>query len=166
MKNELDNLYQEMILDHNRNPRNFKQLPNATTYAHGLNPLCGDDYHLYLAIDNQGVIQDVGFQGSGCAISKSSASLMTQMIKLKNITEAEQLKECFHELVTKDAVSETTRIALGRLKVFEGVKQFPVRVKCAMLIWRALEDALRERGDTKQKKDHVVTTEEEEGASS
>lgn len=141
---KLSRLYQEVILDHNRRPRNFKEIANATQYSHGRNPLCGDDYHLYLAVDSKGVIQDVGFQGSGCAISKSSASMMTSLIKEKSAAEAERLKDSFLDFMTKDAVLPETKEGVGRLNLFEGVKEFPVRVKCATLIWHALQDALKD----------------------
>jgi len=141
---QLDSLYQEVILDHNRRPRNFKSLPNATQYCHGLNPLCGDEYHLYLVVDptNQ-KITDVGFQGQGCAISKASASMMTTEIKGKPIFQATQLKDAFIELLTKDEVTEETHSKVGNLNLFEGVKEFPIRVKCATLAWHALADALK-----------------------
>ncbi len=141
---KLQNLYQEVILDHNRNPRNFREIANATQYSHGVNPLCGDDYHLYLNVDAGGVIQDVGVKGSGCAISKSSASMMTTFVKGKSVGEAETLKNSFLELLTHDPVSEQTRKQVGRLILFEGVKEFPIRVKCATLAWQALADALKD----------------------
>lgn len=140
---KLDELYQEVILDHNRHPRNFKKLEDANAYSHGHNPLCGDDYHLYLEIDPAGVIKKVGFEGAGCAISKSSASMMTMMVEGKTVRQAEELKNNFVRLVT-DGAGESLREKVGRLKIFEGVKKFPVRVKCATLIWHALEDALRD----------------------
>ncbi len=140
----LDDLYQEVILDHNRKPRNFEKLEGANAYSHGYNPLCGDDYELYLYVDQGGTIKKVGFQGQGCAISKSSASLMTIAVEGKNIKEAEALKNSFVDLLTKEPVSGEVRSAVGKLKLFEGVKQFPVRVKCATLIWHALEDALKD----------------------
>jgi nitrogen fixation NifU-like protein len=140
----LEHLYQEVILDHNRNPRNFKEIPDATQYSHGVNPLCGDDYHLYLKVDEQGIVQDVGFKGGGCAISKSSASIMTTLIKGKNVPDVEQLKENFLELMTKENISERVKSGVTRMIIFEGVKEFPVRVKCATLIWHALADALKD----------------------
>ena len=139
---KLDDLYQEVILDHNRRPRNFRKLDPANAYSHGVNPLCGDDYHLYLNVDSGGVIREVGFQGSGCAISKSSASMMTAMIEGKSAREARALKDNFIHVLTDNTVSDDRRSQVGRLKIFEGVKQFPIRVKCATLIWHALEDAL------------------------
>ena len=139
---KLNDLYQEVILDHNRNPRNFKPVEDANAYSHGHNPLCGDDYKLSLFIDG-GVIKKIGFEGSGCAISKASASLMTQAVLEKSTREAEKLKDSFIHLLTDDTVSDSARAGVGKLKFFEGVKEFPVRVKCATLIWRTLEDALK-----------------------
>lgn len=146
-----DQLYQEVILDHNKNPRNFKKIDDATHCSLGTNPLCGDTYEVYLKIENN-IIENIGFKGVGCAISKASASIMTTMIKGKTIDEALSLKECFINLVTKscDGACDT---CLGRLKIFENVKKYPVRVKCATLIWRALENALKQKKDT-------VTTED------
>jgi nitrogen fixation NifU-like protein len=140
---KLDDLYQEVILDHNRRPRNFGKLEAANAYSHGVNPLCGDDYHLYLQVDGSGKIQKLGFEGQGCAISKSSASLMTTAIEGKSVREAQELKEAFVSLLTQENISSETRAKVGKLKLFEGVKQFPVRVKCATLIWQALGDALK-----------------------
>ena len=139
----LNELYQEVILDHNKKPRNYGTIENPTGYAHGVNPLCGDDYYLYLKTDDHGKIEEVKFEGQGCAISKSSASLMTTAIAGKSIGEAQTLKDHFIHLLTGGSVSEPTRVAVGKLRIFEGVKQFPVRVKCATLIWRALEAALK-----------------------
>ena len=138
----LGHLYQEVILDHNRRPRNFKEIPEASRYSHGVNPLCGDDYHLYLSVDSAGLIHDVGFQGSGCAISKASASMMTTLIKGKPLPEAASLKDAFLELMTRGSLPESAKAKVGRMSIFEGVKEFPVRVKCATLIWHALADAL------------------------
>ncbi len=140
----LSKLYQEVILDHNHRPRNFKVLTNATQYSHGVNPLCGDDYHLTLLIDQDGVIQDVGFEGAGCAISKASSSMMTSLIKGKATAEAARLRENFLKMMTEDSVPATVKEATGRMIIFEGVKEFPVRVKCATLIWQALGDALKD----------------------
>ncbi|MBI4433009.1 MAG: SUF system NifU family Fe-S cluster assembly protein [Candidatus Omnitrophica bacterium] len=139
---KLDELYQEVILDHNRRPRNFGKLDDATHYAHGHNPLCGDDYHLYLKIDENGKIQKITFEGSGCAISKSSASMMTTFLEGKNGDEAEKLGSHFIGFMTKDTLSKEDREAVGRLKLFEGVRHFPVRVKCATLAWQALLNAV------------------------
>ena len=155
----LGDLYQEVILDHNRNPRNFKKIEGANAYAHGVNPLCGDDYHLYLYKDGNGVVRKVGFEGQGCAISKSSASMMTTMIEGKSLEEARRLKDSFIELLTKDETSEENKTKVGRLKIFQGVRQYPIRVKCATLIWRALEEALKNDSERKTQ----VTTESDIG---
>ena len=141
---KLGHLYQEVILDHNHRPRNFKTIPSATQYSHGVNPLCGDDYHLYLVTDAGGTIQDVGFQGAGCAISKASASMMTAFIKGKTVKDAAGLRENFLKLMTEDSAPSAVKEAIGRTIIFEGVKEFPVRVKCATLIWQALGDALKD----------------------
>lgn len=139
----LDHLYQEVILDHNRRPRNFKEIPNPTCHSQGLNPLCGDNYRLFLNVDANGLIQDVGFTGSGCAISKASGSIMTSEIKGKGTAHAAKLKEDFLALMTQEEVPDATKENVGRLAMFEGVKEFPIRVKCATLIWHALADALK-----------------------
>lgn len=158
MTRELEELYQEVILDHNKNPRNFRELPEATTSSHGHNPLCGDDYQLYLLLDEAEIIQDIAFQGSGCAISKASASMMTATLKKKTVAEAGELFHKFTALLTQDAISAETRNAVGKLSIFEGVKKFPVRVKCAMLSWRTFEDAVqRQRGQ--RPLSQVVSTE-------
>lgn len=141
---KLDDLYQEVILDHNRRPRNFKKMDDANATAHGVNPLCGDDYHLYLKKDEKGVIRAVSFLGQGCAISKSSASIMTTLVEGKSVKDAEALKDDFIRVLTRDGITPEERARLGKLKIFEGVKQYPVRVKCATLIWRALEAALKD----------------------
>jgi len=141
---KLKGLYQEVILDHNKRPRNFRELPDATHYSHGVNPLCGDDYHLHLKVDADGIVQDLGFTGAGCAISKSSASLMTTMVKGLAMEEASDLADSFLNFMTEDKVSETVRKRIDRLSLFEGVKEFPVRVKCATLIWHALKDGLKD----------------------
>ncbi|MFA6600438.1 MAG: SUF system NifU family Fe-S cluster assembly protein [Candidatus Omnitrophota bacterium] len=145
---KLSHLYQEVILEHNRSPRNFKEIPNPTHYSHGHNALCGDDYHLYFIVDAGGVIRDVGFQGAGCAISKSSASMLTGLVKGKTVREALELKNRFVEFMTSDGLSAPQKEAVGRLALFEGVREFPVRVKCATLSWHALGDALKE-GDAR-----------------
>ena len=145
----LEQIYQETILDHNRKPRNFKEVPGADKHSHGINPLCGDDYHIYLKTSPDGVISDVGFQGSGCAISKASASMLTQAVKGKKLEEALELKEKFIGLVTRDCVTEKRDPqALGSLMSFEGVRRFPIRVKCATLIWHAMSDAIQNKSQT------------------
>ncbi|HWP99978.1 MAG TPA: SUF system NifU family Fe-S cluster assembly protein [Vicinamibacterales bacterium] len=146
---ELSELYQEVILDHNRQPRNFRALPGANRRAEGFNPLCGDRLTVYLVVAD-GVIADIGFVGSGCAISKASASLMTEAVKGRSVDEAEALFERFHRMVTAppDAPVED----LGKLNALAGVREFPVRVKCASLAWHTLRAAVRAS-------DQVVSTE-------
>ncbi len=139
---DLMDLYQEIILDHNRRPRNFGPLADADHQAEGYNPLCGDQLKVYLRIAD-GRIEDVHFDGSGCAISKASASLMTEAVKGKSLAEAEELFGGFHELLTGDpSVKGEASAELGKLAVFEGVREFPVRVKCATLAWHTLHAAL------------------------
>ncbi|MBI59918.1 SUF system NifU family Fe-S cluster assembly protein [bacterium] len=134
----LNKLYEQMILEHNKNPRNFKKVDPCTHSSHGHNPLCGDDYVVSIRVKD-GIIDDIGFEGMGCAISKASGSLMTETLIGKPIDFVLDTKDKFINLVTEDdAVNEN----LGKLVVFEGVKKYPVRVKCAALVWRALEDAL------------------------
>jgi len=159
MNERLQQLYQEVILDHNKNPRNFSEPCQANLYAHGKNPLCGDDFQLFLYVDDNKIIQDLGFTGSGCAISKSSASMMTDMVKGKTVSEAIKLRNAFHKLVTEDIATTEVKQAFGKLKIFEGVKKFPVRVKCATLIWHALEDALQDQRDIDEKQEKSVSTE-------
>ncbi len=139
--NDMRNLYQEVILDHNKNPRNFGKIEDHTCDAHGNNPLCGDDYHVWARVDDSGVIEALSFEGSGCAISKAAASMMTSRLKGKTVDEANQLVEAFRHLMT-DALEEGDRELLGHLKVFEGVNQLPQRVKCAVLPWHTLHAAL------------------------
>jgi nitrogen fixation protein NifU and related proteins len=141
---ELTDLYQEVILDHNKKPRNFQKLADANRTAEGFNPLCGDQIQLYVKLED-GVIRDIGFQGSGCAISKASASLMTSTLKGKTSAEADKLFERFHRLVTSDAAADTAE--LGKLAVFSGVREFPVRVKCASLAWHTLRAALEGKAE-------------------
>lgn len=136
---ELRELYQEVILEHSRKPRNFRALEHANHKAEGFNPLCGDHFTVYLDLKD-GAITDIGFQGSGCAISKASASMMTQSLKGKTAAEAEELFTKFHDVVTGHA--EGTEENLGKLAVFAGVSEFPLRVKCATLAWHALRAAL------------------------
>jgi len=151
MSDQLRELYQQVILDHNKNPRNFKELPNATRKVDGYNPLCGDHYTIFLQTEGD-VIKDVSFTGSGCAISKASASVMSSTIKGKTKEEAERLFDTFHRLVTGDS-SGLSAADLGRLAAFSGVSEFPARVKCATLAWHTLRSALE--GEAKE----TVTTE-------
>ena len=136
---ELRELYQEVILEHSKKPRNYRALETANHKAEGFNPLCGDHFTVYLELQD-GDIKDVGFQGSGCAISKASASMMTQALKGKTAAEAEELFSKFHDVVTGHA--EGSEENLGKLAVFAGVSEFPLRVKCATLAWHALRAAL------------------------
>jgi nitrogen fixation NifU-like protein len=136
---DLSDLYQEVILDHNRRPRNFHTIENATHCAEGYNPLCGDRLSLYLRIDGE-TITDVAFQGSGCAISKASASLMTDSLKGRDVSVARALFERFHRMVTTPPDQEVED--LGKLSALAGVREFPVRVKCASLAWHTLKAAL------------------------
>jgi len=138
---DLRDLYQETILEHSKSPRNYRKLEAANRTAEGYNPLCGDHFTLY--VDVQGdAIRDIGFQGSGCAISKASASMMTQSVKGRSRAEAQQLFRQFQELVTNQASPNGDKDKLGKLTVFSGVSEFPVRVKCATLAWHTLQAAL------------------------
>jgi nitrogen fixation protein NifU and related proteins len=136
---DLRELYQQIILEHNKSPRNFKKLEAPAREVEAYNPLCGDHYWLYAAVDD-GQIADVGFQGAGCAISKSSASVMSQAVKGKSVEEFEELFNGFRAMVTGDAEADVEK--LGKLAAFEGVKEHPSRVKCAILAWHALNSAL------------------------
>lgn len=139
---DLNELYQQVILDHNKKPRNFKVLENATRKQDGYNPLCGDQLTLYLEMDGD-VIKDVGFQGSGCAISKASASMMTVTLKGKTKQEAETIFDEFHRMVKGELNPDTQEHHLGRLTIFQGVREFPARVKCASLSWHTAHAALQ-----------------------
>ncbi|HSB20726.1 MAG TPA: SUF system NifU family Fe-S cluster assembly protein [Anaeromyxobacteraceae bacterium] len=141
MSSELDDLYQEVILDHGRRPRNFKKLEPADRSAEGYNPLCGDHYTVYLRLDGDR-IAEASFEGSGCAISKASASLMTGAVRGKSVEEAQALFERVHRLVT-EGPGAADPADLGKLAVLSGVSAFPTRVKCASLAWHALRNALR-----------------------
>jgi nitrogen fixation protein NifU and related proteins len=138
---ELNDLYQEVILEHNKNPRNFREIENADRTADGNNPLCGDALRVYVALEDDKV-KDVAFKGSGCAISKASASMMTQVVKGKTREEAEVLFDEFHRMVTGNLDIEQDENHLGKLKIFAGVLEFPARVKCASLSWHTLHAAL------------------------
>jgi nitrogen fixation protein NifU and related proteins len=138
---ELNDLYQETILEHNKNPRNFREISDADKTADGNNPLCGDALRVYVKMDGERV-SDVAFKGSGCAISKASASMMTQTIKGKTKEEAEALFDEFHRMVTGGLNVEKDENHLGKLRIFSGVLEFPARVKCASLSWHTLHAAL------------------------
>jgi nitrogen fixation NifU-like protein len=142
---DLMDLYQEVILDHNKAPRNFGPMEDADHFAEGNNPLCGDQLRLYIKMDGDRVEQ-IRFQGSGCAISTASASLMTEIVSGKTLEEVEELYERFHELLTGDpSVVAEAGPELGKLAVFSGVREFPVRVKCATLAWHTLQAALQDQ---------------------
>ena len=143
---ELDELYRELILDHYRNPRHHEPIEGAEVIAEGYNPLCGDRLTVYLKMDGDR-IADVAFQGSGCAISTASASIMTSELKGKTREEAEEKFKTFHQMVT-GARSKDWEEKLGKLAAFSGVSQFPVRVKCASLCWHTLKAALEEKKET------------------
>jgi nitrogen fixation protein NifU and related proteins len=139
---ELNELYQETILEHNKNPRNFREIERADKEAVGNNPLCGDALRVFVKMDGD-TVSDVAFKGSGCAISKASASMMTQVVKGKSREETETLFDEFHRMVTGGLDIETEENHLGKLKIFAGVLEFPARVKCASLSWHTLHAALR-----------------------
>ncbi len=146
---DLRDLYQQVIMDHNKKPRNFRDMADANHLAHGNNPLCGDALVVYVKLDGD-VIEDLSFQGSGCAISVASASLMTEALKGKTLEEAEAIYQQIHAQMTGDDVDEA---ALGKLAVLGGVREFPARVKCATLSWHTMHSALDNDGDD------AVTTE-------
>ena len=138
---DLRELYQTTILDHNKKPRNFHKPEGANREANGWNPLCGDKVTVYVTVDD-GVVQEIGFQGSGCAISTASASMMTQAVKGKTLDEVLEVFDRFHELVAGPPAPEADLGALGKLRVFGGVREYPMRVKCATLPWHTLRSAV------------------------
>lgn len=140
-------LYEKVILDHNRSPRNFGDMPDPDLKAEGYNALCGDQFTVYLKLDN-GSISDIRFSGAGCAISKSSASVMTTLLKGKSVEEAEAIFGRFRDMITSEMETELDEKALGKLMVFSGVRQYPVRIKCATLPWHTMLSALNGRADT------------------
>jgi nitrogen fixation protein NifU and related proteins len=142
---DLRDLYQEVIFDHNKRPRNFRRLETANRTAEGYNPLCGDQLALYLLVEH-GVVKDATFQGTGCAISIASASLMTEILKGKTEQEAEALFQGFHTLVTTPSGTPVEAGGLGKLQVLVGVREYPSRVKCATLAWHTLHAALASQG--------------------
>lgn len=147
MLDELRDLYQEVILDHGRSPRNFRVPEDATCLAHGNNPICGDMLVVYITLDGDERITDAAFQGQGCAISMASASMMTEILKGKTLSEAKTLFEGFHDLCTKDdfdqaVLAECDEDAAERLMVLAGVREFPIRVKCATLAWHTMQAAV------------------------
>ena len=147
----LKELYQEVILDHNKSPRNFHRMDNADRKVDGYNPLCGDHYTIFVKFEND-IIKDISFEGAGCAISKASASVMSSVIKGKTKAEAEEIFRQFHRLVTGDSAAMNGADTLGKLAAFSGVSEFPARVKCASLAWHTLHAAL-------STKEHRVSTE-------
>ncbi len=146
--NDLRELYEEVILDHNRNPRNYPKKPQGCNHsAHGFNPLCGDEFQVHLRLKDD-VIEDVGFEGAGCAISTASASLMTEAVKGKKVAEVDSLFNEVHQLLTEEKLVGDPSNLLGKLTVLTGVKEFPMRVKCATLAWHTMHAALHDQGGT------------------
>lgn len=141
---DLRDLYQDVILDHYKQPRNHHAIAGATQTAEGVNPLCGDKVTVYLVVED-GVVKDVGFEGSGCAISTASASIMTETLKGKTVDEAREMFAQFHDMVTGQA-PDADREGLGKLAAFSGVCEYPVRIKCATLVWHTLRAALERQG--------------------
>jgi nitrogen fixation protein NifU and related proteins len=139
---ELRELYQQVILEHNRKPRNFGKLADANRHQEGFNPLCGDHLHLYLKMAGD-TIEGISFEGSGCAISKASASLMTAALKGKTVAQAEELFDQFHAMLTSGTEAPVDQEKLGKMAVFAGVREFPMRVKCAILAWHTARAALQ-----------------------
>ena len=142
---ELSELYQQVILDHNKKPRNFQKLEGANRVSEGFNPLCGDQLTVYMLMD-EGLVRDLSFVGTGCAISKAAASMMTQAVKGRTRDEARALFEEFHRMVTGELDEEAEPNQLGRLKIFAGVRDYPARVKCASLPWHTMRAALEGEG--------------------
>lgn len=138
---DLQELYQDMVIDHNNRPRNFRKPEGANRSAEGYNPLCGDKLNLYLTVEGD-LITDVGFQGSGCAISKASASMMTEAVKGRSKAEAEEIFRAFREMLLREPGSDFDAELLGDLEILSGVSEFPARVKCATLSWHTLRSAL------------------------
>ena len=134
-------LYEQVILEHNKKPRNFREMPDASYKVEGYNPLCGDHFTVYLKVNGE-VIEDVSFIGAGCAISKSSASVMTTLLKGKTKKEAESMFVKFHNMVTSNPEAPIDESEVGKLRVFAGVREFPVRIKCATLAWHSMLSAL------------------------
>lgn len=146
MNDELEELYQQVLLDHSKRPRNFGEIAEGAVHVHGDNPSCGDEIHVHVRFGPEAQVEEIKFTGQGCAISQASASMMTQKLKGKSGAEAAELARAFHDLVTQE-VTEPPR-ALGDLRLLQGVRKFPQRVKCAMLAWRAFEQAQAEMGNT------------------
>ena len=144
---DLRELYQEVILDHHRRPRNCRRPDDANKHAEGFNPLCGDKVTVFVRVED-GVVQDIAFQGSGCAISTASASMMTESLKGKSEAEVARIFERFHDMVTGKSPADGDNAGLGKLQVFAGVREYPVRVKCATLAWHTMRAALDGSQDT------------------
>ena len=159
MNSELEELYQEVILDHSRRPRNFGRLADAAVRVHGDNPACGDEIDLDVKFGADGSLEDIKFTGHGCAISQASASMMTLKLKGKSRSVAQEMLRLFHDLLT--AEGDDPAAGLGDLRLLGGVRKFPQRVKCAMLAWRALEQALRQNAG-----EAIVSTEDDDASSS
>lgn len=139
----VQDLYQQVILEHNKKPRNFGKLAGATHEAEGFNPVCGDHLWVYLQVNNDGLIENAGFEGSGCAISKASASMMTVALKGKTVEEAQLMFTGMHDLLTGTVKDGPAVEALGKLKIFAGIWQYPARVKCAALSWHTMNGAVK-----------------------
>jgi len=145
---DLRDLYEEVILDHNRNPRNYPKKPEGANHtAHGFNPLCGDEFYVHLRVQD-GVIADAGFEGAGCAISTASASLMTEALKGMRVNDAEAMFREVHALLTEERQAGDPEEFLGKLTVLTGVKEYPMRVKCATLAWHTMQAALEDKSGT------------------
>lgn len=140
----LDSLYQEIVLDHYKKPRNYRLLENADIHSEGFNPFCGDRVVLTATLDEQGIISEVGFNGEGCAISQSSASMMTEAIENRTIEEAKKLVAVFKEMMQGKTLDQEEEDGLGSLTILQGVREYPVRIKCALLTWSTLQDGILE----------------------
>jgi len=145
----LGDLYQQVIIDHTKAPRNFGKLEPCSHDAEGYNPLCGDQLHIYLQISDDDIIEDVKFEGQGCSISTASASLMTDAMKGKSIKQFEQMFDAFHDMATADMSATPDEETLGKLAVLAGVKEFPARIKCATLCWHTMKSAIEGSGVAK-----------------
>lgn len=161
MSSDLRDLYQEMILDHGKRPRNFRELPGATGKAEGYNPLCGDRETVFVRVEGD-TLRDLSFQGSGCAISTASASMMTERLKGKTRQEAEALFTRFHDLITGESESGAGGPDLEKLTVFSGVREYPVRIKCATLPWHTMRAAMNGNGQIVSTEDGAEASPKEE----
>ena len=143
--NSRNELYQEVILEHNKKTRNFRRIENPTHFAEGYNPLCGDHINVYLKVNDQNMIEDISFEGSGCAISTASASMMTTFLKGKTLSDADTIFQQFHKLLIGELKPDRDPNDLGKLAIFSGIWHFPSRVKCASLSWHAMHGALNQQ---------------------